>query len=247
MEGRSSSYRQFTGDDAPVYAVTPIRDPSPKGNPAVASLLDSRTAHVPWRGKRVLDVVGVLTLGIVFFPVIVGVALWLSLTGGPVLFRHTRIGKRGNRFTCYKFRTMVRDAEHVLEELLEKRPELRQEWIQHHKLRNDPRITLIGCFLRKTSLDELPQLWNVLKGEMSLVGPRPIVQEEIFRYGRGIRHYLAVKPGITGLWQVSGRNDVGYCRRIAMDRAYAMRSCLMLDLRILLRTVAVVLGQRGAY
>jgi undecaprenyl-phosphate galactose phosphotransferase len=142
---------------------------------------------------------------------------------------------------------MVPNAEQVLDELFAKSPELREEWVLHHKLRDDPRITLVGYFLRKTSLDELPQLWNVLKGEMSLVGPRPIVQEEIFKYGRAFRHYMAVKPGITGLWQVSGRNDITYRRRVAMDRAYAMKSCFLLDLRILLRTAKVVVGQRGAY
>jgi lipopolysaccharide/colanic/teichoic acid biosynthesis glycosyltransferase len=142
---------------------------------------------------------------------------------------------------------MVPDAERVLEELFEQSPDLRTEWVLHHKLKDDPRITRIGNVLRKTSMDELPQLWNVLKGEMSLVGPRPIVKDEIFRYGSAIRHYMAVRPGLTGLWQVSGRNDLDYRRRVAMDRAYAMRSCLMLDLRILARTALVVIAQRGAY
>jgi lipopolysaccharide/colanic/teichoic acid biosynthesis glycosyltransferase len=142
---------------------------------------------------------------------------------------------------------MVPDADRVLEDLFEATPELRVEWILEQKLREDPRITRIGKFLRKTSLDELPQLWNVLKGEMSLVGPRPIVQEEIFHYGHAFRHYLAVKPGITGLWQISGRNDTGYRRRVALDRTYAMRSSFGLDMRILLQTVIVVVKQHGAY
>lgn len=206
--------------------------------------------HLPihgWRGKRALDIFGVLILSVVFAPVILAVTAWLTATGGPVLFRHTRIGQGGKNFTCYKFRTMVANASEVLEELFERQPDLRAEWILHHKLKDDPRVTTIGKLLRSTSLDELPQLWNVLKGDMSLVGPRPIVQEEIFKYGRAIRHYLAVRPGLTGLWQVSGRNDVDYDRRVVMDRIYAMRSCFLLDVRILLRTVLVVTGRRGAY
>jgi exopolysaccharide production protein ExoY len=247
MEGRSSTYRQVARDDARAYAAPAETSALPRKGPVIGHAGRTPPVHVPWRGKRALDVIGALVLAVVFSPIIIGVTVWLSLTGGPVLFCHRRIGKDGKRFMCYKFRTMVPNAERALEDLFERWPDLRTEWLLHHKLRDDPRITLVGSFLRKTSLDELPQLWNVFRGEMSLVGPRPIVQEEIFKYGRAIRHYLAVKPGITGLWQVSGRNDIGYCRRVAMDRAYAMRSCLVLDLRILLRTVMVVLGQRGAY
>jgi undecaprenyl-phosphate galactose phosphotransferase len=204
-------------------------------------------SHTLWRGKRVLDVVGASLLAIVFSPIIALAGLWLAVTGGSVLFRQTRLGRNGNLFVCYKFRTMVPDAERVLDELFARKPDLRTEWILHHKLKDDPRITRIGSLLRRTSLDELPQLWNVLKGEMSLVGPRPIVRDELFRYGFAIRHYFAVRPGLTGLWQVSGRNDLDYRRRVAMDRAYAMRSCFTLDLRILARTVLVVVAQRGAY
>jgi undecaprenyl-phosphate galactose phosphotransferase len=203
--------------------------------------------HEEWRGKRFLDIAGAIALGVIFLPVIVAVTGWLLLTGGSVLFHHRRIGRNGKRFTCYKFRTMVPNADRVLEEVLHSNAELRAEWILHHKLKDDPRITRIGYLLRKTSLDELPQLWNVLRGEMSLVGPRPIVEEEIFKYGRAIRHYLAVKPGITGLWQVEGRNDTSYRRRVALDRIYAARSCVGLDLRILVQTIGVVVGRRGAY
>jgi len=227
------------------------------GSPALVGISFEREgtgdrAHTPvsrplWPGKRVLDVLGALILGIVFLPVIVAVTIWLWVTGGPVLFCHSRIGQGGKRFTCYKFRTMVPNAERELEKLFERDPTLRAEWTLHHKLKDDPRITRVGRLLRRTSLDELPQLWNVLKGEMSLVGPRPIVQEEIFKYGRAIRHYLAVRPGITGLWQVAGRNDTSYRRRVALDRAYVMRSCIALDLSILLRTIKVVVAQRGAY
>jgi undecaprenyl-phosphate galactose phosphotransferase len=209
--------------------------------------LRSKIEHKTWTGKRALDIVGTICLAVVASPIIAVVTIWLWLTDGPILFGHRRIGQNGKQFTCYKFRTMVPNAEQVLEQLFEREPDLRVEWLLDHKLRNDPRVTSIGKFLRQTSLDELPQLWNVLKGEMSLVGPRPIVRDEIFRYGRAIRHYLALKPGVTGLWQVSGRNDTGYQRRVALDRAYAMRSSLRLDISILCRTILIVLGRRGAY
>jgi len=203
--------------------------------------------HRQWPGKRVFDIVGALALFVVFSPLILCVAVWLWVTGGPILFGHQRIGKGGRPFNCYKFRTMVPNADQVLERLFEREPDLRIEWVLNHKLKDDPRVTRLGEFLRKTSLDELPQLWNVLRGEMSLVGPRPIVKDEIFRYGHAIRHYLAVKPGITGLWQVSGRNDTTYGRRVAMDRLYAMNMCVGLDTRILFRTMVVVCKRSGAY
>lgn len=197
--------------------------------------------------KRGIDVAGALALGVAFSPLIALVICALKLDGGPVLFAHYRVGRDGRRFRVYKFRSMVVDAQTALEELLARHPELRAEWERDHKLRNDPRVTRLGRFLRKTSLDELPQLLNVLKGEMSLVGPRPIEDAELSRYGRAVRHYLASKPGITGLWQVSGRNDTDYGRRVAMDRYYAEKGSVLLDLGILARTVLVVLGRRGAY
>jgi lipopolysaccharide/colanic/teichoic acid biosynthesis glycosyltransferase len=150
-------------------------------------------------------------------------------------------------FECLKFRTMVPDADRELHTLLESNEELKAEWIQNHKLKDDPRITAIGRFLRRTSLDELPQLWNVLRGDMSLVGPRPIVREELLRYGRSASVYLAVKPGITGLWQTTGRNNTDYRRRVAMDVYYVRNQSLWLDAYILLRTTGVVLGGTGAY
>jgi len=197
--------------------------------------------------KRGIDVGGAVALGVVFSPLIAFVVCALKLDGGPVLFAHSRVGRDGRRFRVYKFRSMVVDAQTALEELLDRHPELREEWERDHKLRNDPRVTRLGRFLRKTSLDELPQLLNVLKGEMSLVGPRPIVDAELRRYGRAVRYYLASKPGITGLWQVSGRNDTEYGRRVAMDRYYAENGSVLLDVSILARTVLVVLGRRGAY
>ncbi len=199
------------------------------------------------KAKRVLDIAGALVIGLVFSPLILVIAVRMAQEGGPVLFRHRRIGQGGKTFECLKFRTMVPNAEQILHQLLEKDPEARAEWLRDHKLRSDPRVTRLGRFLRKTSLDELPQLWNVLRGEMSLVGPRPIVKEEMLRYGRYLPAYLAAKPGVTGLWQVTGRNDTDYRRRVVLDTYYVRKQTLLMDLRILLKTVQVVLWGHGAY
>jgi exopolysaccharide production protein ExoY len=197
--------------------------------------------------KRVFDIVGALLLALVFSPFIVAIALLVRRRGGPVIYRHRRIGRDGRMFDCLKFRTMVPHADRVLRDLLESHSELKAEWLRDHKLRNDPRITPIGAFLRRTSLDELPQVWNVLCGEMSLVGPRPVVREELMRYGRCVPIYLSAKPGITGLWQVTGRNDTDYRRRVALDVYYVRKQNPLLDLFILLKTTRVVLGGGGAY
>ena len=178
--------------------------------------------------------------------VVVAVAVFAH-DGGPIIFAHRRIGKDGKTFPCLKFRSMAVDAEQRLKELLETSAEARAEWERDHKLRDDPRVTKLGAFLRKTSLDELPQLFNVLRGEMSLVGPRPIVTGEIAKYGRRFHHYCAVKPGITGIWQISGRNDTTYRARVAMDCIYAKSRNLGLDLTILVFTVPAVLQRRGSY
>jgi exopolysaccharide production protein ExoY len=197
--------------------------------------------------KRVFDVVGALLLGVVFLPLIVAIAILLRIEGGPIIFRHRRVGRHGALFDCLKFRSMVPEADRVLRDLLERQPELKAEWIQDHKLRHDPRITAVGRFLRRTSLDELPQLWNVILGEMSLVGPRPVVREELMRYGRCAHMYLSARPGITGLWQVTGRNDTNYRRRVALDVYYVRRHNIGLDLYILLKTTHVVIAGAGAY
>jgi exopolysaccharide production protein ExoY len=197
--------------------------------------------------KRVLDIVGALILALVFAPVLLVVGLALVRDRGPILYSHSRTGRHGRSFGCLKFRTMVPNADQALRELLHQDPKLRLEWLRDHKLRNDPRVTTVGRFLRRTSLDELPQLWNVLKGEMSLVGPRPVVREEWQRYGRHLDTYLAAKPGVTGLWQIMGRSDSCYRRRVALDSFYVRKRNLILDISILLRTVKVVLGGRGAY
>lgn len=198
-------------------------------------------------GRRIFDVVGAILIGLLFMPFILAVIVLIRLGGTPVLFRHKRIGRNGTVFKCLKFRTMVPDAENVLRRLLKEHPELRDEWTENHKLRNDPRITTVGRFLRRTSLDELPQLWNVLRGDMSLVGPRPIVRAELLRYGRQATIYLAVKPGLTGLWQVKGRSDTTYRRRVAMDKYYVRNRNLWMDFYIVALTTGVVLKRAGAY
>lgn len=197
--------------------------------------------------KRAFDVAGAVVLSLLLSPVILTISLIIRLGGHPVLFRHKRIGRHGRVFLCLKFRTMVPNAEQVLRDMLKASPDLRDEWTQNHKLRIDPRITRIGRFLRKTSLDELPQLWNVLCGDMSLVGPRPIVRAELLRYGRQAATYLAVQPGLTGLWQVKGRSDTTYRRRVAMDKYYVQKRSLLLDVYIVVATAAVVLRRAGAY
>jgi exopolysaccharide production protein ExoY len=197
--------------------------------------------------KRTVDVLGALVLAATFAPLIITVVLLLWRQGGPIIYKHRRVGRGGAMFECLKFRTMVPNADQILRDLLEKQPELKREWVRDHKLRDDPRITRIGLFLRRTSLDELPQLWNVIRGEMSLVGPRPIIREELLRYGRNVRDYLAAKPGVTGLWQVMGRNNTDYRRRVVLDTYYVRNQNLLLDLYILLKTTLVVLGRTGAY
>jgi lipopolysaccharide/colanic/teichoic acid biosynthesis glycosyltransferase len=197
---------------------------------------------------RALDVVLATIALLILAPLMLLIAAIIYvLDPGPIIFAHQRIGLGGVAFPCLKFRTMVVDADARLRNLLESSAEAREEWERDHKLRDDPRVIGIGRFLRKLSLDELPQLINVLRGEMSLVGPRPIVVGEIIRYGRYFQHYCAVRPGITGLWQVGGRNDVSYRRRVAYDVTYSrLRSCAM-NVRIIAFTVPSVLLQRGSY
>jgi lipopolysaccharide/colanic/teichoic acid biosynthesis glycosyltransferase len=181
-------------------------------------------------------------------PLILIIAFVLSASdGGPVFFAHRRIGLGGKEFSCYKFRSMRVDAEARLLELIASDPVARDQWQREHKLRCDPRITFIGKFLRKSSLDELPQLFNVLRGEMSLVGPRPIVQAEVVRYGRYFKHYIVQKPGMTGLWQVSGRNKTTYRRRVAIDTVQARKMSVRTYFSILARTFIVIITAHGAF
>jgi len=198
--------------------------------------------------KFVFDVVFTLIGGIFAFPVMFGIALWIRKDSpGPVFFKQKRIGQHGKEFYCYKFRTMCTDAQERLEELLQKDPEAKKEWEENFKLKNDPRITRSGRFLRSTSLDELPQLFNVLKGEMSLVGPRPIIKDEIDYYGKYIKDYYMVRPGITGMWQTSGRSDTCYEQRVQLDSWYVRNWDFWFDIVLLWRTAKVVLQRKGAY
>jgi len=175
-----------------------------------------------------------------------GVLVWQQ-SGRPLLFRHRRVGKGGQGFDVYKFRSMVKDAEIKLTELLQANPEAALEWASTHKLKFDPRVTAVGRFLRKSSLDELPQIINVLKGEMSLVGPRPVVEQELEKYGSSLPYYLSVKPGLTGLWQISGRSNVSYAERVALDVKYAKEQNLLVDILIVLKTAKVLVSDRSAY
>ena len=198
--------------------------------------------------KRIFDLACSIFGILVLLPLFLVVALLIKAESkGPVVFSHGRVGKGGREFRCYKFRTMVADAQKVLQDLLARDPQARAEWDRDFKLKNDPRITRIGSFLRRTSLDELPQLINVLKGEMSLVGPRPIVLEEVDRYGDKARYFFKVTPGITGLWQVSGRNDISYEERVLLDEYYAKNWSLWLDIEIIIRTFGAVFKKDGAY
>lgn len=197
---------------------------------------------------RVIDVVLSASALVFLAPLLLLIALLVrAQDGGPALFAQSRIGKGGKAFPCFKFRSMVIDAQQRLAEHLAESPEARAEWAADHKLRNDPRITRLGAFLRKSSLDELPQLLNVLRGEMSLVGPRPIVEAEVTRYGRYFEHYCRVQPGITGMWQVMGRNDVSYRRRVALDVTYVKVRSTMTYFTVLAKTVPAVLNRSGVY
>lgn len=198
--------------------------------------------------KRLFDLLVILACSPILISVFFVITVVIKVSSiGPVYYRHQRVGKNGKVFDAWKFRTMVPNANRVLEEHLEKNPDLKREWERDHKLKNDPRITTFGWFLRKISLDELPQLLNVLKGEMSLVGPRPIVRAEVGRYGDTYELYCSVLPGITGLWQVSGRNDTSYSKRIELDRFYVSKWSMWLDLYILLRTLKTATLCEGAY
>jgi lipopolysaccharide/colanic/teichoic acid biosynthesis glycosyltransferase len=197
--------------------------------------------------KRIFDLVGASVAILLLSPLILMIVAFMYVSGGSPLFRHRRVGHQGVFFDCFKFRTMVTNADKVLRSLLERDSIAREEWLRDHKLRDDPRVTPFGRFLRRTSLDELPQLWNVLRGDMSLVGPRPVVPEELRRYGRKVATFLSARPGITGLWQISGRNDTDYRRRVALDVCYVRSRSASLDLYILLRTLRVVFATRGAY
>ncbi|MFC5430206.1 sugar transferase [Paraburkholderia denitrificans] len=197
--------------------------------------------------KQVFDLVLGIALLVLLSPVLGVLALVVRSDGGPAFFAHRRVGRNGQKFMCLKFRTMVVNADQVLKEVLEHDPEARSEWERDLKLKHDVRVTHVGRFLRRTSLDELPQLWNVVRGDMSLVGPRPIIDQELARYGDDVDYYLMAKPGMTGLWQVSGRSDTDYATRVSLDVTYVKTWSLSRDIAILFKTFKVVFHGSGAY
>ncbi|MGE0408058.1 MAG: sugar transferase [Amphiplicatus sp.] len=204
----------------------------------------ARPAGVPT--KRVIDIVGAAFAIVFFAPLMAVIYVLVRRDGGPGVFAQQRIGRNGRIFSCYKFRSMIPNAEEALKNLICANEKMRVAWETDRKLENDPRVTPLGVFLRRKSLDELPQLFNVLKGDMSLVGPRPIVLDEKGKYGAAFDYYTQMRPGLTGLWQVSGRNDIAYEERVKLDTDYVRRWSLRRDIAILVKTVAVVINGRGA-
>ncbi|WP_175610459.1 sugar transferase [Rhodobacter aestuarii] len=196
-------------------------------------------------GKRIFDIVFSATALILLMPALLILAFIVKRDGGPAFFGHKRIGRDGKPFTCWKIRTMVVDAEKRLNDLLERDPVAREQWQREFKLDNDPRITALGQFLRRSSLDELPQFWNVLLGDMSVVGPRPVTKKEVELYGKHARTVQSVRPGVTGLWQVSGRNAISYSSRVRLDVHYARNASFVGDLAIVLWTVTTMLKRTG--
>lgn len=206
-----------------------------------------RVRHIPL--KRMFDVFFSLIILTFAFPIFIFIALAIKLTSkGRSVYSQERIGRGGKPFKCYKFRTMYPDADKRLKELLSSDDKLRREWDIFHKLKNDPRITPFGMFLRKTSLDELPQFWNVLKGDLSVVGPRPVVRAEIDKYIKDkAQTILTIRPGLTGPWQVSGRSDISYQQRIEMDEYYVENHSLLWDVWLIIKTIPAMLTSKGAY
>lgn len=199
--------------------------------------------------KRLFDIVFSLAVLVLGYPIFILIGLVVRMSSkGHVIYGHERIGRGGKPFKCYKFRTMYPDADQRIKELMAAHPEIKAEWDATHKLKNDPRITPIGKFLRKTSLDELPQFWNVLKGDLSVVGPRPVVRAEMERfYHTKASLILSVRPGLTGLWQVSGRSNTSYQERIRLDEEYIRNQSFLLDLFLIAKTIPSMLMRRGAY
>ncbi len=198
--------------------------------------------------KRIFDLTAAVVAILLFSPLLGLLAVLVKVSdGGSIFYGHTRIGRSGDPFKCLKFRTMVENGSEVLAAHMSRNPAARAEWEATRKLQDDPRITRVGAVLRKLSLDELPQLFNILRGEMSFVGPRPVVDDELEMYGTAVTHYLRARPGLTGLWQISGRNDVSYAKRVDFDRFYVENWSLVFDILIIIRTVPAVLASRGSY
>ncbi|MER8752165.1 sugar transferase [Mesorhizobium sp. M1050] len=230
--------------------------PASDNNSAAAVLTDlspvvrSGPTNPPVGGllKRIMDLVVAITALMAAAPVMIVVALLIRMTaGGPTVFSHSRIGFGGKPFDCYKFRSMVANSDEVLKAYLDSNPQVRVEWAETRKIRNDPRVTPLGWMLRKSSLDELPQLFNIIRGDMSCVGPRPIVKDELKCYGDQLGEYLRARPGLTGLWQVSGRSSMDYADRVALDSHYVRNWSIWLDIVILFRTgIAVMRFDRAS-
>jgi exopolysaccharide production protein ExoY len=204
--------------------------------------------HIPI--KRMFDILFSLFSLILCLPLFCMIALFIFCSSpGACIYSHQRVGRGGKLFRCYKFRSMHSDADKRLQDLLHSNPMLREEWQKTYKLKNDPRITKIGSFLRKTSLDELPQFWNVLVGDLSVVGPRPVVQEELHKcYESKAQKILTIRPGLTGLWQVSGRSDIAcYKKRIQLDEFYVDNHSMILDLKLIAKTIPAMVFSKGAY
>lgn len=229
------------GDASAVAACPPFQDVADAALPREISIAES----LLWRSFDVVVATAILILVLPFLVVLAAV-LYAS-DPGPIFYAHRRIGHRGRHFDCLKFRSMKLNGDAILQEHLATCKEAREEWEETHKLRNDPRVTPIGAIVRKLSLDEFPQLINVLLGDMSIVGPRPIVDAEVRRYGAQFEHYCLVRPGLTGVWQTSGRSDTSYQQRVAMDVSYVARKSVALDAWLLCKTVPAVLFARGSY
>ena len=229
------------------YAVLTAETPATLRPAARVHAVDANTSTLREITIRTLDVLGAIAGLILAAPIMMVVSFLIMRDGGSAFFSQTRVGQQGRGFNCFKLRSMASDAEARLQTLLDNDPQAAAEWAEHRKLKNDPRITKLGHFIRKTSIDELPQLWNVLKGDMSLVGPRPIVPDELAMYGKDAAGYLSVRPGLTGLWQVSGRSDCDYETRVALDVEWTEIRTVASYLEIIFKTVPAVLAKEGAY
>ena len=242
--GVPASRGRASSSTASVSAATlPVSPSEPTGDAVARAAISD---GIPW-WKRGFDVISATMVLIFVLPAMVLLYFLVRMDGGPAIFAHRRVGQNGKSFDCLKFRSMFTDSAARLEELLRTDPVAREEWDRDHKLKNDPRVTPLGRFLRASSLDELPQLINIVRGDMSVVGPRPIVQAEAVRYGARFATYCKTRPGLTGIWQISGRNDVAYRRRVAMDVLYARRCSPALDAKVVLMTIPAVLMSKGSY
>lgn len=220
---------------------------STQENSSLSQDIQCTIRHFP--AKRAFDIFFSLAALIILFPLLFLIAAAIKLTsGGKVFYAHRRIGRGGKLFYCYKFRTMYPDADQRLDAILNSDPAKKREWESRQKLTNDPRVTAVGAFLRKASLDELPQFFNVLKGDMSVVGPRPVVEQEIAdHFGLKAAKIFSIRPGITGPWQVSGRSDTSYSTRVTLDEKYVDSQSMMLDIKLIAKTIPTILSSRGAY